>query len=230
MPLDRRDEAMLKTFSATNATPINVVIVAMDTHFAGAVERAAVDLAREMPGLHLALHAAAEWGADARALERCRADIAAGDIIVCGMLFMEDHFLPILDALEARRDACDALVCALSAKEVVRLTRLGRFTMEGGSGGALAFLRKFKPKATGGGAGGGSRQMAMLRRLPRILRLIPGTAQDVRAYLLTLQYWLGGSQENLGNMVRMLVGRYADGPRRALREMRAEARKLVELA
>ncbi len=209
---------MSKRPTASGATPINVVVVAMDTHFAGALERATLDLRREMPGLTLALHAASEWSATPRALERCRADIATGDVIICGMLFMEDHFLPILDALEARREACDAMICALSAKEVVRLTRIGRFTMEGGSGGALAFLRKFKPKSTGAGAGGGARQMAMLRRLPRILRLIPGAAQDVRAYLLTLQYWLGGSQENLGNMVRMLVGRYADGPRRALRE------------
>jgi magnesium chelatase subunit H len=35
--------------------------------------------------------------------------------------------------------------------------------------------------------------MKMLRRLPKILRFIPGTAQDVRAYFLTLQYWLAGS-------------------------------------
>ena len=34
--------------------------------------------------------------------------------------------------------------------------------------------------------------MRMLRRLPKILRFIPGTAQDVRAYFLTLQYWLAG--------------------------------------
>ena len=214
---------MLKTMSALNATPINIVIVTMDTHFAGALERASIDLARELPGLKLALHAASEWGADAHALDRCRADIAQADLIVCGMLFMEDHFGPILDDLKARREHCDGIVCALSAKEVVRLTRIGRFAMEGGSGGALALLRKFKPKTTGGKGGGsaqgGSRQMAMLRRLPRILRLIPGTAQDVRAYVLTLQYWLGGSQENLGNMVRLLVSRYADGPRRTLRDV-----------
>ena len=51
--------------------------------------------------------------------------------------------------------------------------------------------------------------MKMLRKLPKLLRFIPGTAQDVRAYFLTLQYWLAGSEENLANMVRMLVGRYA---------------------
>ena len=44
--------------------------------------------------------------------------------------------------------------------------------------------------------------MKMLRRLPQILRFIPGTAQDVRAYFLTLQYWLAGSDENVANMVR----------------------------
>lgn len=63
----------------------------------------------------------------------------------------------------------------------------------------------------------GASQMAMLRRIPKILRFIPGTAQDVRAYFLTLQYWLAGSEENVVNMVRFLVDRYAGGARIHLR-------------
>jgi magnesium chelatase subunit H len=39
----------------------------------------------------------------------------------------------------------------------------------------------------------------------------------VRAYFLTLQYWLAGSEDNVGHLVHFLVDRYADGPRRALR-------------
>jgi magnesium chelatase subunit H len=66
-------------------------------------------------------------------------------------------------------------------------------------------------------ASDGARQMAMLRRIPKMLRFIPGTAQDVRAYFLTLQYWLAGSDENIANLVRHLVDRFADGPRAALR-------------
>ncbi|RYF37085.1 MAG: DUF3479 domain-containing protein, partial [Comamonadaceae bacterium] len=69
----------------------------------------------------------------------------------------------------------------------------------------------------GGKATAGAQQMKMLRRLPKILRFIPGTAQDVRAYFLTLQYWLAGSEDNVANMVTFLVDRYADGPRKALR-------------
>jgi magnesium chelatase subunit H len=45
------------------------------------------------------------------------------------MLFMEDHFLPILPALQARREHCDAMVCAMSAGEVAKLTRMGKFDM-----------------------------------------------------------------------------------------------------
>jgi magnesium chelatase subunit H len=206
---------MLKTMSATNATPLRIAIISMDTHFAGALDSAAIALRRELPGLTLRLHAASEWNADPQALERCRSDIALADIVICGMLFMEDHFLPILPQLEARRNACDAMVCAMSAKEVMRLTRIGRFSMDGTKKpGALEFLKRLRGDKT---KTGGAAQMAMVRRLPKILRLIPGTAQDVRAYFLTLQYWLGGSDQNLGNMVRLLVNRYADGPRLALR-------------
>ena len=57
----------------------------------------------------------------------------------------------------------------------------------------------------------------MVRRIPQILRFIPGTAQDLRAYFLTLQYWLAASDANVADLVRFLVGRYADGPRRSLR-------------
>ncbi|MDZ7599705.1 MAG: DUF3479 domain-containing protein [Desulfobacterales bacterium] len=52
----------------------------------------------------------------------------------------------------------------------------------------------------------------MLRRLPKILRFIPGKAQDMRAWFLSMQYWLGGSDDNIEQMIRFLVGRYARLP------------------
>jgi magnesium chelatase subunit H len=51
--------------------------------------------------------------------------------------------------------------------------------------------------------------MKLLRRLPKILKFIPGKAQDLRAWFLTMQYWLGGSDDNVEQMVRFLVGTYA---------------------
>jgi magnesium chelatase subunit H len=202
---------------------MRVVIVTMDSHLASATERANSTLAKSLPGLKLSVHAAAEWSDDPAALERCKADIAQGDIVIAAMLFLEDHFVPILPELQARRAHCDAMVCAMSAGEVTKLTRMGKFDMAAPATGAMAFLKRLrnKPEATGDAVGeratAGARQMKMLRRLPKILRFIPGTAQDVRAYFLTLQYWLAGSEQNISNMVHFLVDRYAQGARANLR-------------
>jgi magnesium chelatase subunit H len=209
-----------RTLDPALKTPLRFVLVTMDSHLSSACERARAQLVRQMPGLHMSQHAASEFSADAEALERCRADIAAADIVVATMLFMEDHFKPVLEALQARRDNCDAMVCAMSAGEVARLTRMGKFDMGKPASGVMALLKKLRGKAgsdSKGGGSGGEKQMRMLRRLPQLLRYIPGTAQDVRAYFLTLQYWLGGSQDNVANLVRFLIDRYAAGPREVLR-------------
>jgi magnesium chelatase subunit H len=206
---------MRKRISDAETTPVRVVIVTMDGHLAGAVERAHDTLRAELPGLDLVVHSADEWDGDSEALARCHADIARGDIVIATMLFLEDHIRAVLPALEARRYTCVAMVCCLSAGEVVRLTRVGRFDMSGQANGVVAMLKRLRGsgKAT---QSSGAGQMKMLRQLPKLLRFIPGTAQDVRAYFLTLQYWLAGSEENLANMVRLLVQRYGQGPRKAL--------------
>jgi magnesium chelatase subunit H len=120
------------------------------------------------------------------------------------------------------------MVCAMSAGEVSKLTRMGKFDMSAPASGLMALLKKLRGKASetadngadnAAKASAGEKQMRMLRRLPKILRFIPGAAQDVRAYFLTLQYWLAGSEANVGRLVHFLVDRYADGPRRSLRGM-----------
>ncbi|GJD29599.1 hypothetical protein PMNALOAF_0834 [Methylobacterium adhaesivum] len=208
---------MQKRISAAEPIPVRIVIVTMDTHLASSVERAGRTLRREAPGLSIVLHAATEFSTNAEKLARCRADIAGADILLCAMLFMEDHFQPVLADLAARRDACDALVCMMSATPATRLTRIGAFTMDGSQSGPMALLKRLRGSPKTRAASTGAEQMRMLKRLPKILRFIPGTAQDVRAYFLTLQYWLAGSDENVLNMIRALVDRYADGPRRIYR-------------
>ncbi len=207
---------MPKRTSADKAAPLRVVIVTLDRHLAAAVERARATLRRDLPALELSLHAAADWDQDPDSLARCLEDIGRADIIVATMLFMENHIQAVLPALQARREHCDAMVACMSAGEVIRLTRLGRFEMGGPQSGAIGLLKRLRGSRKPG-ASNGARQMAMLRRLPRILRFIPGAAQDLRAYFLTMQYWLACSDRNLVNMVCFLVDRYAAGPRAGLR-------------
>jgi len=182
----------------------------MDGHFGAAVERAQAELAAEMPGLLLKVHSADEWASDPKALEACKADIATGDIIVSAMLFLDDHVRMVKPALDARRPHCTAMVGMMSAGEVVKLTRLKKFDMSAEATGVLGLLKKLRgskgPRSSGKG------QMKMLKEMPKLLRFIPGVAQDVRTYMLCLQYWIAGSSENLANMVRLLSSRYAEAP------------------
>jgi magnesium chelatase subunit H len=110
------------------------------------------------------------------------------------------------------------MVGLMSGSEIVKLTRLGGYRMDAPAKGPLALLKKLRGSSKPG-ADSGAGQMRMLRRLPKLLRFIPGTAQDVRAYFLTLQYWLAGSDDNVVEMVRALVGRYAAGPREDLKAL-----------
>ncbi|MCR8825196.1 magnesium chelatase subunit H [Pseudosulfitobacter koreensis] len=190
--------------------PYNVVLLTLDRHAAGPAARAAPGLADDFPGLALHIHAAAEWGKDEDALADAKADIAAADIIVTSVIFLEDHIKAILPDLKARRDACDAMVGIIADQEIVQLTKMGDLDMMRPATGAMALLKKLKPAKKSGNAGAG--QMKMLRRIPKILRLIPGKSQDLRAWFLSMQYWLGGSDDNIDSLVRFLISRYAVRP------------------
>ncbi len=205
---------------------MRVALLTMDNHLASAADSAARRLAQRIPGLAFETHSAAHWRADAQALAQCHAALAQADLVIVSMLFMEDHFLPVLDALQARRDRCDAMVCIMSAPPVMQLTRMGKLVMGQQATGLMALIKKLRPSAkTSAGQpasapqNAGERQMAMLRRLPKLLRFVPGTAQDLRLFFQTMRYWLGGSEHNIEHMVLALVQRYAMGPREPLRAL-----------
>ncbi|MDO6416228.1 magnesium chelatase subunit H [Sphingomonas sp. BIUV-7] len=195
------------------SAPLHVVIVTLDNHLSGAAERAAARFARDGANITIGFHAASDWDRDAGALGACLADIGRGDIIIATMLFLDDHIRAVLPALQARREACAAMLGLMSGSEVVKLTRLGDYRMDRPAKGPLAMLKRMRGSSKPGSSGVG--QMKMLRRLPKMLRFIPGTAQDVRAYFLTLQYWLAGSDDNVVGMVRALAHRYAGHAERA---------------
>ena len=82
---------MPKRITPADTTPIRVVVVTMDGHLSRAASRAQARLKGNFPGLSLVVHSADEWGTDDVALDRCKADIARGDIVIATMLFLDDH-------------------------------------------------------------------------------------------------------------------------------------------
>ncbi|MEM9145131.1 MAG: magnesium chelatase subunit H [Pseudomonadota bacterium] len=204
--------------------PVRVVIVTLDRHLAGPASRAERALRRDIPGLSLEIHAATDWAEDPSALEAAQSAIGRADIVLAAMLFLEDQIKAILPALEERAPKCDAIVGVISAPEVTRITRLGDLRMDRPATGIRKLLKRLRGKPKGGeSASSGAGQMKMLRRLPKLLRYIPGKAQDLRAYFLTMQYWLSGSDENIESLVRFLIDRYAAGPRACYRGQLAPA-------
>jgi magnesium chelatase subunit H len=212
--------------AAETKGPVQVVLVTLDNHLAGAWRGARDTLLKEFPGLDLRFHVAADWGADPSSAERCRADLASADLVFVSQIFLEEHIQAILPVLTEHRERYEALVCILSAGDIVRLTRMGRFSMGGpkveeaegaeapkkGAWSPVALFKRLKGEGKGGRSSG-RRQMLVLKGLPKLLRFIPGPAQDVRAYFLTLQYWFAGSAENIAGLVRFLLSRYAPAER-----------------
>jgi len=187
--------------------PYNVVLLTLDRRAAGPAARVAPRLAQDFDGLRLIIHAAAEWEKDPQALQAAKDDVARADIIVTSVIFLEGQVKSILPDLMARRDHCDAMINIIADQEIVQLTRMGDLDMSRPASGVMGLLKKLKPSSKSGSSG---RDMTkMLRRLPKILRLIPGKSQDLRAWFLSMQYWLGGSDENIEGMVRFLLSRYA---------------------
>ena len=203
--------------------PLKFVIITLDSHLAGAVAEAAAMVAPALPSLDLRVHVASDWPENPALLQRCLADIATGDIIAVTQCFQDEQVTAIKGALLARRDHCDSILVAVSAAELVRCTKMGKFDMGGAvektpkPWSPLGILKKLRG-GRGDGESSGERQMTALKAMPKLLKFIPGPAQDVRVYLLSIQYWLAGTAENIANLIRLHVEKYANGPRKVLRE------------
>ena len=196
---------------STDFPGYRVAIVTLDSHAAGPAARVLPRLIEDFPGLQVSVHAAAEWAETPGTLEEAENAIAHADIVIVNILFLEAHVQAILPALQARRDACDAMVCVIADTALTNLTKMGDVDLSKPSSPAMKMLKKLKPN-TKKKTKSGESQMKMLRRLPKILKFIPGKAQDLRAYFLTMEYWLGGSDDNVEQMIRFLVSRYSTNP------------------
>jgi magnesium chelatase subunit H len=141
--------------------------------------------------------------------EQFCADVAAADVFIASLIFIEDLAQKVVEAVAPHRDRLKATVIFPSMPEVMRLNKLGSFTMAqlGQSKSAIAqFMRKRKE------ADGASFQDAMLKllnTLPTVLKYLPiEKAQDARSFMLSFQYWLGGTPDNLKNLLLMLADKY----------------------
>ena len=141
--------------------------------------------------------------------EAFKQDIAEANIFIGSLIFVEELAEKVEAAVKPHRDRLDAAVVFPSMPQVMRLNKLGSFNMSqlGQSKSVIGeFMKKRRKKS---GSGFEDAMLKLLRTLPKVLKYLPvEKAQDARNFMLSFQYWLGGSAENLENFLLMLSDRY----------------------
>ncbi len=136
-------------------------------------------------------------------------DVAEANIFIGSLIFIEDLADKVVEAVQPHKDNIDVAVVFPSMPQVMRLNKMGSFSMAqlGQSKSAIAsFMKKRKENS---GASFQDAMLKLLRTLPQILKYLPmDKAQDARNFMLSFQYWLGGSPENLENFLLMLADKY----------------------
>ncbi|KAF4362808.1 hypothetical protein F8388_022465 [Cannabis sativa] len=134
-------------------------------------------------------------------------DLEDANIFIGSLIFVEELALKVKAAVEKERDRLDAVLVFPSMPEVMRLNKLGSFSMSQLGQSKSPFFQLFKKKKQS--AGFADSMLKLVRTLPKVLKYLPSDkAQDARLYILSLQFWLGGSPDNLGNFLKMISGSY----------------------
>ncbi|MFM7530598.1 MAG: magnesium chelatase subunit H [Nodosilinea sp.] len=136
-------------------------------------------------------------------------DLATANVFIASLIFIEDLADKLVAAVQPLRDRLEVAVCFPSMPQVMRLNKLGSFSMAqlGQSKSVIGEFMKKRRKQQGSGFE--EAMLKLLRTLPKVLKYLPvEKAQDARNFMLSFQYWLGGSPENLENFLLMLVDRY----------------------
>lgn len=146
---------------------------------------------------------------DSTNYEAFKQDLATANVFIASLIFIEDLAQKVTAAVEPHRDRLDVAVVFPSMPEVMRLNKMGSFSMAqlGQSKSAIGqFMKKRKEKS---GASFQDGMLKLLQTLPKVLKYLPmDKAQDARNFMLSFQYWLGGSSENLENFLLMLADKY----------------------
>jgi len=193
---------------------IKVVYVVLESQYQSALSQAVRQINETNPTLAIEISGyLIEELRDPENYEEFKREVQNANIFIASLIFIEDLADKVVAAVEPYRDRLDVAVVFPSMPQVMRLNKMGSFSMAqlGQSKSAIAqFMRKRKEKS---GAGFQDGMLKLLQTLPKVLKYLPmDKAQDARNFMLSFQYWLGGSPENLENFLLMLVDKYVFKP------------------
>ncbi len=189
---------------------LKVVYVVLEPQYQSAISSAVKTINAKNPNLAIEISGyLIEELRNGENYKNFQADVAQANIFIASLIFIEDLAEKVVAAVTPHRDKMDAVVIFPSMPQVMRLNKLGTFSMAqlGQSKSAIGqFMRKRREQS---GSSFEDAMLKLLRTLPQVLKYLPiDKAQDARNFMLSFQYWLGGSPENLENFLLMLADRY----------------------
>jgi magnesium chelatase subunit H len=138
--------------------------------------------------------------------EKFKQDVAEANIFIGSLIFVQELADKVVEVVAPQRDRLDACLIFPSMPEVMRLNKVGSFSMQnlGQSKSVIGDFMKKAKKSDGSSFEEG--MLKLLRTLPKVLKYLPSDkAKDARSFMMSFQYWLGGSSENLESMLLMLA-------------------------
>ena len=203
---------------AKGRTVVKVVYVVLESQYQSALSAAVNSLNANNPKVCFEVSGyLLEELRDAKNLAMMKEDVENANIFIGSLIFIEELAEKIVEVVQPLREKLDACLIFPSMPAVMRLNKLGTFSMAqlGQSKSAIASFMK-KKKESGGFEEG---MLKLVRTLPKVLKYLPSDkAQDARNFMNSLQYWLGGSSDNLENFLLMISKAYVP----ALKDMEME--------
>ena len=189
---------------------LKVVYIVLEAQYQSALSGAVRSINEKNPNLAIEISGyLIEELRDPQNYENFKKEVSEANIFIASLIFIEDLAEKVVEAVTPHRDKLDAAVVFPSMPQVMRLNKMGSFSMAqlGQSKSAIAqFMRKRKEKS---GSSFQDGMLKLLQTLPKVLKYMPiDKAQDARNFMLSFQYWLGGSSENLENFLLMLADKY----------------------
>ncbi|MBD2043150.1 magnesium chelatase subunit H [Microcoleus sp. FACHB-672] len=189
---------------------LKVVYVVLEAQYQSALSGAVRSINKNNPNLAIEISGyLIEELRDPENYENLKRDLAGANVFIASLIFIEDLADKVVEAVEPYRDALDVAVVFPSMPQVMRLNKMGSFSMAqlGQSKSAIAQFMKKRKEQSGSSFQDG--MLKLLQTLPKVLKYLPmDKAQDARNFMLSFQYWLGGSSENLENFLLMLADKY----------------------
>ena len=189
---------------------IKVVYVVLESQYQSSLSAAARAINQNHPAIAIELNGyLIEELRDSVNYEDFKREMETANVFIASLIFIEDLAEKVVEAVQPHRDRLDVAVVFPSMPQVMRLNKMGSFSMAqlGQSKSAIAqFMRKRREKS---GSSFQDGMLKLLQTLPKVLKYLPmDKAQDARNFMLSFQYWLGGSSDNLQNFLLMLADKY----------------------